>query len=116
MTLDRWFPTRQMRSSDHAMWVFLRRYISAMGVDPQTSIIDAFPDGVDDVNGVEMDTYHCILVTQDRRVFVFRLGARREQVSPEWTVHRWQDQTEAPSRATREPVRWAYEQMDAGTD
>lgn len=84
MTAERWFATEQLRSSDDEFWIALRRLLSAKGVEPETSLLDSFPDVVDDVDGTRMDAYHCVLVTRTRRVFVFRFGLPLAHPSAEW--------------------------------
>lgn len=97
------------------MWPALRRVLVAKGLNPETSILEAMPSGPESVDGVQLDSYSCILVTEDRRVFVFKWGVTWEQPPEEWIAYRWQEKTESwkEQRWVAAQVLWAYSQFDA---
>lgn len=114
VTSDRWFCTNQLRSADDEIWSALRSHLVQRGIDPATSVIDAFPDGLT-IADIEQDASKCVLVTADRRVFRFLWTRTLTCQGSHWCAHDWRDELDSwhSQRWMQTYIRWAFAQVDA---
>lgn len=108
--------TDRLRRSDDEAWAALRRLLADRNIDARAAVIaEMTPDGLDLLDGgAVLDGYTVVIVTGERKAFVFRLARTWPDEPPTWLTCRWSEVTESwkQTRLFQEQIRAAFEELD----